>query len=77
MDLSDLLAHFISVQDQDPTSLFGDVNDEEHPANGHGQLWVRLFEAVMCVVLIIPQRRLKMAFLKVKGFRRRLFNALF
>ena len=73
MDLSDLLAHFISAQDQAATSLFGDANDEEY---GHGQLLVRLFEVKMCAVLIIPQRRLKMAFLKVKGFPRRLFTAL-
>jgi hypothetical protein len=75
MNLSDLLAHFISVQDQGAASLFGDVNDEELAPNG--QLWVRLFEVVMCVVLIMPQRRLKMALLKFKGFGRRLFIALF
>jgi len=54
-------------------SLFGDENSEELAPDGH--FWVRLFEAVMCVVLIIPQRHLKMALLKVKGFGGRLFTA--
>jgi len=75
MNLSDLLAHFISVQDQDATSLSGNMNNEELAPDG--RLWVCLFEVVMCVVLIIPQRHLKMALLKVKGFGGRLFTALF
>ena len=73
MNLSELLAHFVSVQDQDAASLFGDANDEELASDGH--FWVRLFEVGMCVVLIIPQRRLKMILLKVKGFGGRLFTA--
>ena len=50
------------------------MDDEELAPNGHGQLWVRLLEVVLYVVLIIPQRHLKRTLLKeVKGFRRRLF----
>jgi hypothetical protein len=46
-------------------SLSGDVNDEELAPNG--QLWVRLFEVIMCILLIIPQQRLRVALLKVKS----------
>ena len=49
------------------------MDDEELASNGHGQLWVRLLEFVLYVVLIIPQRRFKQALLKAKG---RLFTAL-
>lgn len=73
MKLSELLAHFVSVQDQDAASLFGDVNDEELAPDGH--FWVRFFEVGMCVVLNISQRRLKMVLLKVKSFGGRLFAA--
>ena len=56
----------LSVQD-------GDVDNEKLAPNGHGQLWARLLELVLYVVLIIPQRHFKRAFLKAKG---RIFTAL-